>query len=124
MSTRQVEMRNSERRRRALVRSCACMRLESAIRTVIAAEWTAGDGLTKRGSERTRFATVLMVGVGGAVLKGTCHIICLRLSNRENGRRRCGKAGSAHSRKLGVLICSEGISQWRGFAWYLSAFTE
>ncbi len=38
MSTWQVEMRNSERRRKALVSSCACMRLESAMRTAIADE--------------------------------------------------------------------------------------
>jgi len=39
----QVEMRNSERRRKALVSSSACIRLESAMRTVIA-EDAAGKG--------------------------------------------------------------------------------
>jgi hypothetical protein len=48
MSTGQVEMRNSERRRKAPVRSCACMRLESAMRTVMALESGAGEGLMKR----------------------------------------------------------------------------
>ena len=42
MSIGQVEMWNSERRRRALVSSCACMRLESAMRTAIADEAAAG----------------------------------------------------------------------------------
>src|SRR5580693_7068078 len=47
MSMGQVEMWNSERRRRALVRSCACMRLESAIRTAMAA----GDEVIRKSSE-------------------------------------------------------------------------
>jgi hypothetical protein len=48
MSTWHVEMRNSERRRKALVRSCACIRLESAMRTAIADETTAEEELMKR----------------------------------------------------------------------------
>src|SRR5229473_2808962 len=48
ISTGQVETRNSERRRRALVNSCACIRLESAISTAIAAEPAAGDRLMRQ----------------------------------------------------------------------------
>lgn len=51
MSTGQVETRNSERRRRALVSSCACIRLESAISTAIAVEPAAGDGLMRQASD-------------------------------------------------------------------------
>src|SRR5882672_624415 len=45
-------MQNSDRRRKALVRSCACMRLESAIRTAMGAEPAVGGGVIRQGSER------------------------------------------------------------------------
>ena len=48
MSMGQVEMWNSERRRRALVRSWACMRLESAMRTAMAARAAAGEVIRTR----------------------------------------------------------------------------
>ena len=48
MSTWQVEISNSERRRSALVSSCACMRLESAIRTAIADGTATADRLMKQ----------------------------------------------------------------------------
>ena len=47
ISTWQVEMRKSGRRRKALVSKCACMRLESAIRTSIESDVTATDGFMK-----------------------------------------------------------------------------
>src|ERR1700719_990871 len=87
MSTWQVEMRNSERRRKALVRSCDCIRLESAMSTAIADE-TIAEEFMKQAPNEKEFRYVLMVGVRGAVLKETCHIICWGLSNREN-RGRC-----------------------------------
>src|SRR6202162_6086104 len=87
-------MRNSERRRRALVRSCACIRLESAMRTAIVHGTAAEDGLMKQAPNETELSCVLMVGVRGGVLKGTCHIIRTPLSNRENRRGRCGKPTS------------------------------
>jgi len=83
VSTRQVKMRNSERRRKALVSSCACMRLESAMRTVTAAEGSAEERLMKQDSERNGTKNVIL-GVRGEVLKETCHKI----------RRRAFKSGT------------------------------
>src|SRR5580704_13805398 len=51
MSMGQVVILNSERRRRALVRSWACMRLESAIRTAMAGLAAAGDEVIQKSSE-------------------------------------------------------------------------
>src|SRR5712671_5815804 len=45
-------MQNSERRRKALMSNCACIRLESAIRTVIADVGAVNGRLMKQGSER------------------------------------------------------------------------
>ena len=72
----QVEMRNSERRRKALMSSCACIRLESAIRTVIADKGADEARLMRQGL-RVASETVsrLILGVGTEVLKETCHII-------------------------------------------------
>src|SRR6202035_3011512 len=97
-------MRNSERRRRALVRSCACIRLESAMRTAIVHGTAAEDGLMKQAPNETELSCVLMVGVRGGVLKGTCHIIRTPLSNRETegdaveSRRARGRLGEGHGR--------------------------
>src|SRR5258708_36497133 len=54
MSTGQVETRNSERRRRALVNSCACIRLESAISTAIAAEPATGDRFMRQAPDEIK----------------------------------------------------------------------
>src|SRR5580693_9573787 len=100
-------MRNSERRRRALVRSCACIRLESAIRTAIADETTAEEFMKQAPNEK-EFRYVLMVGVLGAGLKETCHIIRWSLSNRENRRRCCGNCRSVPWIWKGFLVNVRG----------------
>src|SRR6267142_3829090 len=51
VSIRQVATRNSVRRRRAPVSNCACMRLESATRTLIGPDAGPDDGLIDEGSQ-------------------------------------------------------------------------
>src|SRR5258708_38259906 len=102
MSTGQVETRNSERRRRALVNSCACIRLESAISTAIAAEPAAGDRFMRQAPGELNDA--LMVGVRGEVLKETCHIIRARFSNRETSGSPCGKSRPNENAELVVSM--------------------
>ena len=48
VSISQVWTRNSERRRRALVSNCACIRLESAMSTPMALEVAADEGRIKQ----------------------------------------------------------------------------
>jgi hypothetical protein len=89
MSMGQVVILNSERRRRALVRSWACMRLESAIKTAMAAG--ADKIIRARAPNGAGLRNVLILGVKVEGLKETCHFIRMRLSNRESGLRCCGK---------------------------------
>jgi len=107
----QVEMRNSERRRKALMSSCACIRLESAIRTVIADKGADEARLMRQGL-RVASETVsrLILGVGTEVLKETCHIIWERLSNRDNRARPCGNL-PAQSRSLRIYPRLAGTFQ-------------
>ena len=100
MSTWQVEIWNSERRRRALVSSCACIRLESAMSTAIADGMAAEDELMNQAPNETELSCVLMLGARGAVLKETGHIIREWFSNRENGGSCCGKPTTSTSRGL------------------------
>ena len=108
MSTWQVEIWNSERRRRALVRSCACMRLESAMRTAIADGTATEDRLMKQAPDETELSNVLMVGARGGVLKQTGHIIRGRFSNRENRGSGCGKPTTSKN------CCFAGFDEFRG----------
>src|SRR5579863_9987827 len=87
--------RNSACRRRALVSNWACMRLESATRTLIASEGSADEriklGLLQPGPSATRKRNgEAIVGTQRRVYKETRHYICGPLSNRES-RPPCGK---------------------------------
>jgi hypothetical protein len=89
VSIGQVEILNSERRRKALVSNCACMRLESAMRTEIPSEGADGGFIKRDPPNET--SGVLILGCRSTVLKDTCHIIRVRLSNRDESQRCCGK---------------------------------
>src|SRR5579863_2440590 len=93
VSIGQVEILNSERRRRALVSNWACMRLESAMSTATVTEGTDG-GFIKRDLPNET-SGVLILGCRATVLKDTCHIIRAWRSNRDESNGRCGKTHTA-----------------------------
>ena len=76
VSMGQVVMWNSGWRRNALVNNCACIRLESAIRTPIVLEVAADDGLIKTDLPRTQKRNdAAIVGRGSRGHKETSHKI-------------------------------------------------